>query len=31
MRGSYRMVTSDGAEFDAEITEFALSELYTMH
>ena len=31
MRGSYRMVTSDGAEFDAEIIEFALSELYTMH
>ena len=31
MRGSYRMLTRDGAEFDAEIAEFALSEPYTVH
>ena len=31
MRGTYRMVTRDGAEFDAEIAEFALTEPYTVH
>ena len=31
MRGSYRMVTRNGAEFDAEIAEFALTEPYTVH
>ena len=31
MRGTYRMVTRDGTEFDAEIAEFAVSEPYTVH
>ena len=31
MRGTYRMVTRDGTEFDAEIAEFALTEPYTVH
>ena len=31
MRGTYRMVTRDGAHFDAEIAEFALTEPYTVH
>jgi len=31
MRGTYQMVTRDGAEFDAEIAEFALTEPYTVH
>ena len=31
MRGTYRMVTRDGAQFDAEIAEFALTEPYTVH
>ena len=31
MRGTYRMVTRDGAEFNAEIAEFALTERYTVH
>ena len=31
MRGTYQMVTSDGAEFDVEIAEFALTEPYTVH
>ena len=31
MRGTYRMVTRDGAQFAAEIAEFALTEPYTVH
>ena len=31
MRGTYQMVTADGATFDAEIAEFALTEPYTVH
>jgi ApaG protein len=31
MRGTYQMETSDGAEFNAEIAEFALTEPYTVH
>ena len=31
MRGTYQMVTPDGAGFDAEIAEFALTEPYTVH
>ena len=31
MRGTYQMVTADGAAFDAEIAEFALTEPYTVH
>lgn len=31
MRGTYQIVTRDGAEFDAEIAEFALTEPYTVH
>ena len=31
MRGSYRMVADDGAEFDAEIPEFALLAPRTLH
>ncbi len=31
MRGTYQMVTEDGAKFDAEIAEFALTEPYTVH
>ena len=31
MRGTYRMVTRDGTEFDAEIAEFTVSEPYTVH
>ena len=31
MEGTYRMVTSDGEEFDAKIAPFTLSEPYTVH
>jgi len=31
MRGTYLMETRDGAEFNAEIAEFALTEPYTVH
>ena len=31
MRGTYQMKTRDGAEFNAEIAEFALTEPYTVH
>ena len=31
MRGSYRMVTSEGERFDAEIAAFTLSEPYTVN
>ena len=31
MRGTYQMKTRDGAKFDAEIAEFALTEPYTVH
>ena len=31
MRGSYQMVTTDGAEFDIEIAPFALKARYTVH
>src|SRR5688572_6773146 len=31
MEGTYRMVTSDGEEFDAKIPRFTLSEPYTVH
>jgi ApaG protein len=31
MRGTYQMVTEDGAHFDVEIAPFALQEPYTVH
>lgn len=31
MRGSYQMITADGAHFDAEIAEFALRAPFTVH
>lgn len=31
MEGTYRMVTSNGEEFDAKIAPFTLSEPYTVH
>ena len=31
MRGTYQMVAGHGAQFDAEIAEFALTEPYTVH
>jgi ApaG protein len=31
MRGTYQMVTEDGAHFDVEIAPFALHEPYTVH
>ncbi len=31
MEGTYQMITSDGAEFDARIAPFTLSEPYTVH
>jgi ApaG protein len=31
MRGTYQMVTEDGAQFDVEIAPFALHEPYTIH
>jgi ApaG protein len=31
MRGSYQMITADGAQFDVEIAPFALHEPYTVH
>ena len=31
MEGTYRMVTSEGEEFDAKIPRFTLSEPYTVH
>jgi ApaG protein len=31
MRGTYQMVAEDGAEFDAVIAPFTLSEPYTVH
>ena len=31
MRGTYQMVTEDGAHFDVEIAPFTLTEPYTVH
>lgn len=31
MHGTYQMVTASGAEFDAEVAAFTLSEPYTVH
>ena len=31
MRGTYQMVTEDGAHFDVEIAPFTLHEAYTVH
>lgn len=31
MRGTYQMVTEDGAHFDVEIASFVLQEPYTVH
>ena len=31
MRGTYQMITADGAHFDANIAPFTLSEPYTVH
>jgi ApaG protein len=31
MEGTYQMITSTGAQFDAEIAAFTLSEPYTVH
>ena len=31
MRGTYQMVTADGEQFDVHISEFTLSEPYTVH
>jgi ApaG protein len=31
MRGTYQMVTGNGAHFDVEIAPFALHEPYTVH
>ena len=31
MRGTYQMVTANGARFDVEIAAFALTEPYTVH
>ena len=31
MRGTYQMVTTDGARFDVEVAPFALTEPYTVH
>lgn len=31
MRGTYQMVTADGEQFDVQISEFTLSEPYTVH
>jgi ApaG protein len=31
MRGTYQMVTGDGEQFDVNISEFTLSEPYTVH
>jgi ApaG protein len=31
MKGTYQMVTRDGAQFDVQIAEFELSEPYTVH
>ena len=31
MRGTYQMVTGNGARFDVEIAAFALTEPYTVH
>jgi len=31
MRGTYQMVTADGEQFDVNISEFTLSEPYTVH
>jgi uncharacterized protein affecting Mg2+/Co2+ transport len=31
MKGTYRMVSQRGEEFDVRIAEFTLSEPYTVH
>jgi len=31
LRGTYQMVSEDGAHFDVEIAPFALHEPYTVH